>query len=228
MRHIPRPSASKGIPEAPSSRFGLLISIQPRFAEAILEGTKTVELRRRPPRDRPDVVIIYSSGTSRSVVGVAQLRGVHTSSPAEIWRRFGRRAGVSRTEFDEYFAGSDSASAIQLRRPERAEVSMPLESLREYGLEPPQSWRYLDEGSVAAIVTALTSRSVGPRLSSRGRRTGCQVASSLVDLAWAGLSPVAGPLGFASGFDRCSPRRRGGVGAELLARRATRPPADQV
>ena len=128
---------------ATDERFGLLMSIQPRFANAILEGTKTVELRRKPPRDQPDVVIIYGSGATKAVLGVAQLKEVHTSTPDDIWKKFGATAGVTRAEFNEYFEGSETASALELTHPRRSGDDVPLSRLRELGLEPPQSWRYV-------------------------------------------------------------------------------------
>lgn len=136
-------------------RFGLLMSIQPRFASAILEGTKTVELRRKPPRDQPSVVIIYGSGTVKAVLGVAQLKEVHTSTPSDIWKRFGATAGVSRAEFNTYFEGTESASALELTNARRSDANVPLSSLRELGLEPPQSWRYVDRQTADRLLTAL-------------------------------------------------------------------------
>jgi predicted transcriptional regulator len=157
-----------GHAEADHERFGLLMSIQPRFADAILAGTKTVELRRRPPREEPDIVIIYSSGKARSVIGVAVLKKVHTSTPADIWCRFGSQAGVTRTEFFQYFDGCELASAVELERPERGGAELSLESLRGFGFEPPQSWRYVDEASACAIVRELDLPSRGA--SAAGRR----------------------------------------------------------
>ena len=136
-------------------RFGLLMSIQPRFANAILDGTKTVELRRKPPRDQPDVVIIYGSGTAKSVLGVAQLKQVHISTPDEIWKRFGATAGVTQAEFNEYFEGSETASALELTHPRRSGDDVPLSRLRELGLEPPQSWRYLEREIATQLLNAL-------------------------------------------------------------------------
>jgi len=141
--------------EQTSDRHALLISIQSRFANAIFDGTKTVELRRRPPRHDPDLAIIYSSGLDRRVLGIATLKQIHTSTPHDIWERFGSRTGVTRSEFSEYFDGSCSASALELARPERGTNELPLQWLRALGFEPPQSWRYMDEVSAARIVQAL-------------------------------------------------------------------------
>lgn len=167
MTQTPTESRAE-LEESPDERFGLLMSIQPRFADAILDGTKTVELRRKPPRNEPDVVIIYSSGKARAVLGVARLKGVHTSTPEDIWSKFGWTAGVSRAEFDEYFAGSPTASALELDQPRRGARQVPLVRLREIGLEPPQSWRYVERQTATRLLDSLdpqpnTQRSSGAK-----------------------------------------------------------------
>ncbi|WP_435769662.1 ASCH domain-containing protein [Nocardioides sp. SYSU DS0651] len=148
-------------------RFGLLLSIQPRFAKAILDGTKTVELRRKPPRDQPDFVIIYGSGAAKAVLGVAQLKEVHTSTPDDIWKKFGGTSGVTRAEFNEYFKGSETASALELTHPRRSGEEVSLSRLREFGLEPPQSWRYVERQIAGQLLDALGLSSTERRLPRR-------------------------------------------------------------
>src|SRR5690348_16037028 len=90
-------SASEAVPAAtgvaleehPDDR-ALFISVKPRYANAILEGTKTVELRRTRP-NLPDgsLVILYSSTPTRAVVGWAQLTAVRVGTPLEIWNKYG-------------------------------------------------------------------------------------------------------------------------------------------
>lgn len=162
-------------------RFGLLMSIQPRFANAILEGRKTVELRRKPPRDQPDVVILYGSGTAKSVLGVAQLKEVHISTPDDIWTKFGATAGVSQAEFNEYFEGSETASALELTHPRRGGDDVPLSRLRELGLEPPQSWRYLEREIATQLLDALGLPSAERRLRRR-RSLSLTLPTALTDL----------------------------------------------
>lgn len=203
-------------------RFGLLISVQPRFANAILEGTKTVELRRKPPRDQPDVVIIYGSGAAKAVVGVAQLKEVHTSTPNDIWKKFGATAGVTRAEFNEYFEGSETASALELTHPRRSSDDVPLSRLREFGLEPPQSWRYVERQIATQLLDALGLPSAERRVRRRP------------SLSWAVTLPIAlADLGLVEATAQLNrpPLRLvdsvrcvnlGGVGACLAARRGRR------
>lgn len=48
----------------------LLPSIPPRFTDSILDGTKTIELRRTRPRVAPgDPVLIYACSPVKAIVG---------------------------------------------------------------------------------------------------------------------------------------------------------------
>jgi predicted transcriptional regulator len=81
----------------------LLLSLRPRFAEAILSGAKTVELRRRPVKAvSGTVVVLYASAPTMAVVGTAVLVDVVALSPHTAWRRYRHTLALSWAEFTEY------------------------------------------------------------------------------------------------------------------------------
>ena len=93
----------------------VLISIRPHYAEAILSGDKTVELRRRIPAiDLGTRLWIYATQPVRAVVGSAVVDEVIEGSPAHIWERYMDRVAIDRCEYDEYFSGKDRAFGIVL------------------------------------------------------------------------------------------------------------------
>lgn len=129
-------------PESDSSM--VLLSIHPRHANAILTGTKTVELRRRPPAAAPGtLVLIYSTTPVRAVVGWAEIRDVVAGAPDALWDSHGALAEVSEDEFEAYFAGRELAFGLELSTVEAADQPVSLQVLREFGLDAPQSWRYV-------------------------------------------------------------------------------------
>lgn len=126
----------------------LLMSLRPRFAEAILDGTKTVELRRTR-LSAPDGthLILYASSPVMAVVGTAVLIGRDTDTPARIWRRHRKHVGLLRTEYDEYFDGSEAATAVHLGDPRRLATPWALSALRDTAkFQPPQSYRFVSDG----------------------------------------------------------------------------------
>lgn len=145
----------RGELQAASDSAGLFMSVKPKYAERILAGDKTVELRRKPPIKTPPVVVIYGSGPVKAVMGIAELLIVRTASPVEIWNEYGTDSCIARHEFDAYFAGSDRATALVLDSAVEAERQVPLSSLRRFGLEPPQSWRYISSSLLEVLQTEM-------------------------------------------------------------------------
>jgi predicted transcriptional regulator len=136
----------------------LLISVKPVYANAILDGLKTVELRRTRP-NLPDgsLVILYSSTPTRAVVGWAHLSGVRQGTPDEIWDAFGDAAAIAEPDYDIYFAGADQAFALELDDVVTASRPVPLEVIRSIGVQPPQSWRYLPPAVSSRIQESATT-----------------------------------------------------------------------
>jgi predicted transcriptional regulator len=119
---------------------GVLMSIKPGYAEAILNGTKTVELRRRRPSfGEGTTVVVYSSSPQQRVEGTFTVGRLLEAAPEQLWDLVSHRAGIDRPAFDAYFAGCPTAYAIEVRRPRRIKPAR----LR---LRPPQSYLFLRSG----------------------------------------------------------------------------------
>ena len=90
----------------------ILLSLKPRFADAVLTGKKTVELRRAEPKIVvPTRALIYSTSPLRALVGTCIVTSVETDRLADLWQRFGPRTGINRREFSDYFEGVGKGSA---------------------------------------------------------------------------------------------------------------------
>ena len=90
-----------------------LMSIKPRYAEEILNGKKTVEIRRTHFRaNSGDSVLIYATRPVAGIVGYFTIDSVYFEDVDEIWSAYGDKTGLSNTEFQEYVKGCKKASAI--------------------------------------------------------------------------------------------------------------------
>lgn len=135
-----------------------LISLEERFAQGILDGTKKVELRRRPMRIAEGTTIwMYVKVPIGKVIGSAEVRSVHTLSPEALWCRYGDILGLSRTEFLEYLFGVERGFVLVLCNAKRLAIPVPLEQLRALNgsFQPPQFFQHLSSGG--PLVAAFTN-----------------------------------------------------------------------
>lgn len=92
-----------------------IISIRPNYAEAILDGSKTVELRRRLPNVNVGTRLwIYATRPTAAVIGTATIRNILRAHPRTIWRSHRSKAGVDHSTYAAYFDGAHVAVAIVL------------------------------------------------------------------------------------------------------------------
>ena len=125
----------------------LFLSIHPEFARAIVDGRKTVELRkRRPSAPIGSGVVIYATTPQCQVVATATLAKIEVASPRLLWKSVSRIASVSKTKFDLYFHESELGVGLHLEKIQVFSEPLSLQELRQAWQEfqPPQQFRYLD------------------------------------------------------------------------------------
>jgi predicted transcriptional regulator len=144
----------------------LLMSVRPRYAELILSGTKSVEIRRRfSPRWAGYRLCLYAAHPVCSVVGEARIAQVIPGRPAFIWDMLGPKIGCTKEEFDAYVRGSEEVSAIVLRDSRVYSPPLHREEIRRLSgmsLRPPQSYFLVEPGrpwaQALSVAEALRSR----------------------------------------------------------------------
>lgn len=145
-------------------RHALFLSIRPEYARRILAGQKSVELRRTRPLV-PDgaVLLLYVSSPVMALRALSSVQGVTSAPPDRLWPTIKERAGVTRSEFDSYFAGADQAYAIHLGKVYCLSPPVELARLREVwpSLNPPQTYRYFTECEYEALIRAVGNHTLG-------------------------------------------------------------------
>jgi predicted transcriptional regulator len=146
----------------------VLLSLRPRFADALIEGSKTVEIRRRPVRIASGSVgLVYASSPSCALIGAVVVGAIDVASPEQLWRRHGPATALQRDEYDACLAGRSVACALIVSAATRFRERVELEELRERqrSFVAPQSYRFVDEGELRALlngqaadVAALTAQ----------------------------------------------------------------------
>ncbi|MGI5225731.1 ASCH domain-containing protein [Actinoallomurus sp. CA-142502] len=153
----------------------LLLSLHPRFAESILRGTKSVEIRRKRPSAKPGtLVIIYATIPTGAVIGTARVVDTHTGDPCEVWSQHHADIDLSREEFYGYLSGASKASALVLSDVERLERPVSLAELRAtVPFHPPQGYRYLTPDTLRQILNGSPEApNILARMSASGRTAG--------------------------------------------------------
>lgn len=138
----------------------VLLSVRSPHVERLLTGVKTVEFRRRPWRV-PDgaTVLLYRSRDRQAIVGSLVVESTVVGSPSAIWTSYGRRSGLTRREFRDYFVGSSTAVAIEVRDVRRLAEPLPLDELRRRSprFHVPQSYRFMASGELGVVLNGERS-----------------------------------------------------------------------
>lgn len=118
----------------------VLISIRPSFADAIFNGSKTVEVRRKIPPIKLGIRLwIYVTKPVGEVRGIATVTEIIEGDADAVWQACGPRTGLARADFYQYLDGSTKAYGLVLQD---VEVGCPasIEALRALraGFHPPQ------------------------------------------------------------------------------------------
>ncbi len=125
----------------------IVLSLKPRFAEGILAGDKTVELRRTEPKIVvPTQALLYATTPARALLGTCVITNVRSADLAVLWNEYGSRTGLLHHEFQRYFEGVEVGTALTLTQSRPFSRKIPLQDLRATpsSFRPPQSFAYVD------------------------------------------------------------------------------------
>ncbi len=131
----------------------IFLPVKPKWAELIMSGAKTLELRKRlPTRGWGNRCVIYSSSPRCEIVGTCTF--VDCGRIVVAADELLSKACITRGAFNAYF-GVGEQYCITLADPTLFRRSIPLATMRAaWSLEPPQQWRYIDGKTFDEIVRA--------------------------------------------------------------------------
>jgi predicted transcriptional regulator len=137
-----------------------ILSIKPVYANQILAGTKTIELRKSSMGLRAgDVILVYSSAPEQRLVFWFRVRCIESLPVGEMWHRHHDRLGISHDDYSAYFSGAETAVGFHVGE---IHPLMPirLQELEELvpGFVPPQGilWLRDDFGKYRRLLPKLS------------------------------------------------------------------------
>lgn len=129
----------------------VILSIKPKYAEAILTGKKTCEFRKNSFSNSIKTVIIYESAPVSKIVGWFTIKNLFIGKPSNIWRMHSKKGGISKKEFDEYYNGSNTAVCLEIGKIKRIKPPIDPYKFNEEFIVP-QSYRYVSDKDLSFLI----------------------------------------------------------------------------
>jgi predicted transcriptional regulator len=93
----------------------VLLSIKPKYADAILRGEKKYEFRKFIFKNKNiEKIYIYSTSPIKKIVGVFTVKNIIHDRPENLWKRFRDFSGLDDEEFFSYFKKNEMGFAIEI------------------------------------------------------------------------------------------------------------------
>lgn len=121
----------------------VLLSIKPKFAEAIIDGRKRYEFRKSKFANKDiNRVYIYATSPIKKIIGIFKISNIIEESPSALWDLLKDHAGISEEEFFNYFGNKGTGFAIEIKGVEKFENPIDPKTLIP-NFVPPQSFHYI-------------------------------------------------------------------------------------
>lgn len=132
-----------------------LLSIRPKYVEAILHGEKKYEFRKSIfKKGNIEKVFIYSTSPVKKIVGTFRIAGIIEDHPKNLWRQLSIFSGLNASEFFSYFSSNEIGFAIQIDSLEKFKNPIDPRNLIP-NFVPPQSFYYLKSDTISLLPPLL-------------------------------------------------------------------------
>ncbi len=120
----------------------IIISINPKHVNNIINGTKKYEYRTRAAKQDVNKIIIYETLPVKKIVAEAEIVEVLAMKPNDLWDETKMFSGITKDFYDKYFENKKVAYAYRLGN---VKVYDEPKELVEFGLKSaPQSYVYVN------------------------------------------------------------------------------------
>ena len=128
-----------------------LLPIHPKYANAILDGIKKVEFRKRLFKRDVNKILIYASHPIMSLVGYFDVDMITETTPNQAWIKYGTQGCIDKEAYAVYYSGADKAVAIGIKKAVKFDKPVKLSTI-DSNITPPQSYRYIYPDQFAKIL----------------------------------------------------------------------------
>lgn len=122
----------------------VILSIKPKFAKLIFEGTKKFEFRRSIFKNsKVSTVLVYASAPTSKIIGEFQIEKILNEELELLWMTTRKYSGISKDYYLEYFSGKETGYAIKVRKVKKYKREKCIKET--FGINPPQSFAYVKD-----------------------------------------------------------------------------------
>ncbi|MDN3594210.1 hypothetical protein [Zunongwangia endophytica] len=131
----------------------LLISVKPEFAEKILIGKKTIELRKSTPKkvNKENYILIYVTSPIKELWAICKINNLIKEDKKTFWNKYGSKTGITKYQFNEYCKTNENAFGIELKEIKNfSKYSIELKDLKKAfpNFMPPQTYSYIKSDEI--------------------------------------------------------------------------------
>lgn len=124
----------------------VLLSIDEKWAKAILDGEKQYEYRKQPPSlEPPYYVLLYATRNTSAIVGWFKTNKVLKKEISDLIDCTIEQTPHNQKDIKDYFEGKNKGSAIKIDSFQEYDNAIPVEYLKyiDEDLTIPQNFQYL-------------------------------------------------------------------------------------
>lgn len=121
----------------------VLMSIKPKYADAIARGEKLIEFRKQPLPTTVNRIYVYSSYPAKRIIGFFEVENIVSESPILLWQKYASVGCIDKKSFFDYFKGKKLGYGILIKKFQL--LSFPKDPKEfDNAFRAPQSFCYLD------------------------------------------------------------------------------------
>lgn len=124
--------------------MNVILSIKPKYANAILTGEKKVEFRKLLFKQKIERVYIYSSAPEQKIIGSFTIDSIVEDTPERLWKKFKNVGSIEEDDFFEYFANKELGYSIKIKSISKFRKAIDPKDIFE-DFVAPQSYMYCEK-----------------------------------------------------------------------------------
>ena len=123
----------------------MILSIKPKYANAIIDGSKLYEYRKVLPKNTDfQKIYIYASKPIMAIIGEFTIGSIISDTPQKVWELTQKDGGITRSQFFSYFNGRDTAHAIKIDKVIKYFIPIDPKTIFK-GFTAPQNFIYIED-----------------------------------------------------------------------------------